>query len=50
MEALRQEIMRGVDNIQQGRFTTYETAAELEAFSDEIIRQGQGRQDASRNQ
>lgn len=47
MEALRREIMRGVDDIEQGRFTTYTTDAELEAFSDEIIRQGQERRDAS---
>lgn len=50
MEALRQEIMRGVDDIQQGRFTAYGTDAELETFSDEIIRQGQERQDVSRKQ
>ncbi len=50
MEVLRREIMRGVDDIQQGRFKAYETDAELEAFSDEIIRQGQGRQGASRKQ
>ncbi len=50
MEALRREIMRGVEDIQQGRFTAYGTDAELEAFSDEIIKQGQERQDASRKQ
>lgn len=50
MEALRQEIMRGVGDIQQGRFIAYETDAELEAFSDEISRQGQERQDSSRKQ
>ena len=49
-EALRREIMCGVEDIQQGRFTAYGTDAELEAFSDEIIRQGQERQDASREQ
>ena len=47
MEALRREIMRGVEDIQQGRFTAHTTDAELEAFSDEIIRQGQERRDAS---
>ncbi|HKS27206.1 MAG TPA: type II toxin-antitoxin system ParD family antitoxin [Pyrinomonadaceae bacterium] len=41
MEALRQEIMRGIEDIQQGRFTTHATDAELEAFSDQIIKQGQ---------
>lgn len=50
MDALRREIMRGIEDIQQGRFTTYETDAELEAFSDKIIRQGQERLDASRKQ
>ncbi len=47
MEALRREIMRGVEDIRQGRFTTFITDAELESFSDEIIRQGQERLDAS---
>jgi antitoxin ParD1/3/4 len=37
MEALRQKIMCGVEDIQQGRFTVYETDVELGAFSDEII-------------
>lgn len=37
MEALRQEIMCGVEDIRQGRFTTYGTDVELEAFSDNII-------------
>ncbi|HEX8920189.1 MAG TPA: type II toxin-antitoxin system ParD family antitoxin [Pyrinomonadaceae bacterium] len=50
MEALRREIMCGVEDIRQERFTAYGTDAELEAFSDEIIRQGQERQDASRKQ
>jgi antitoxin ParD1/3/4 len=50
MEALRQEIMCGVEDIQQERFTAYGTDTELGAFSDEISRQGQERQDASRKQ
>ena len=50
MEALRQEIMRSVEDITQGRVATYATDAELEAFSDEIIRQGQERRNASGNQ
>lgn len=50
MEALRQEIMRGVADIQEGRFTAYSTDAELEAFSDEIIRQAQERQELSREE
>ena len=41
MDALRREIMRGVEDIEQGRFVTYTTDADLETFSDEIIRQGQ---------
>ena len=50
LEALRREIMRGVDDIQQERFAVYGTDAELEAFSDEIIKQGQERQDTSKKQ
>lgn len=46
IDALRREIMRGVEDIGQGRFTTYTTDAELEAFSDEIIMQGSGRRNA----
>ena len=34
MEALRREIMRGVIDIQEGRFTTYETDTDLESLSD----------------
>jgi antitoxin ParD1/3/4 len=47
MDALRREIMRGVEDIEQGRFTTYETDAELEAFSDRVIRRGQERRNSS---
>jgi antitoxin ParD1/3/4 len=47
MDALRREIMRGVEDVEQGRCTTYTTDIELEAFSDEIIRQGQERRNAS---
>ncbi len=43
MDALRREVMRGVEDIERGRFTAYTTDAELEAFSDEIIEQGQKR-------
>jgi putative addiction module CopG family antidote len=50
MDALRREIMRGVEDIRQERFTAYTTDAELEAFSDEIIRQGQERRGASEKQ
>ena len=41
IDALRREILRGVEDIEQGRFTSHATNAELEAFSDEIITQGQ---------
>ena len=47
MDALRREIMRGVEDVGQKRFTTLTTDAELEAFSDEIVRQGQERRNAS---
>lgn len=50
MNALRREIMLGVDDIQQGRFTTFTTDAELEAFSDKIIKQAQDGQNASGQQ
>jgi putative addiction module CopG family antidote len=40
MDALRKEIMRGLEDVQQGRFITCATDSELEAFSNEIIRQG----------
>jgi putative addiction module CopG family antidote len=40
MEALRREIMRGVEDVEQKRFAALTTDAELESFSDEIIRQG----------
>jgi putative addiction module CopG family antidote len=46
-EALRKEIMRGFDDIQEGRFSTFSTDEELEDFSDEIIRQARERRDAS---
>jgi len=47
MEALRREVMRGVEDIKQNRFTTHTTDAELETFSDEIVRQAQERRNAS---
>ena len=47
MEALRREVMRGVEDIEQKRFTALSTDAELDAFSDEIVRQGQERRNAS---
>ena len=39
-DALRREIMRGVADGQAGRFTACGTDDELEAFADDIIRQG----------
>lgn len=38
MDALRREIMRGVEDIEQGRFTSYATDTELEAIVDETVR------------
>ena len=46
MEALRAEIMRGFEDIQEGRFSTFSTDDELEAFSDDIIQQARDRRDA----
>jgi hypothetical protein len=50
MEALRREIMRGVEDIQQGRFSTRATDDELEAFSNQIISEGQERLNTSGKQ
>ena len=41
MEALRREIMLGVEDIQQGRYKDYSTDADIEAFSDELVNQTQ---------
>jgi antitoxin ParD1/3/4 len=41
MEALRKEVMRGVEDIQLGRFGVYSTDAELEAFSGAIIKESE---------
>ncbi len=40
VEGLRREIMTGVEDIQQGRFTAYATDAELDEFADQVIQQG----------
>ena len=50
MEALRGEIMRGIKDIQEGRFTAYATDDELESLSEEIISQGRARLNASEKQ
>ena len=47
-EALRQEIMRGFNDIEDGRFSSFSTDEELEAFSDDIIRKAKDRRDASK--
>jgi hypothetical protein len=39
METLRLQIMVGIEDIQLGRFTSCASDSELEAFSDEIIRE-----------
>lgn len=46
-EALRQEIMRGFGDIQEGRFSTFSSDEELETFSDDIIRQARERRNDS---
>lgn len=40
---LRRAIQAGVDDIQQGRFKTYTTDAELDDLVADVIRQGQER-------
>jgi putative addiction module CopG family antidote len=47
-EALRREIMRGFEDIQQGRFSAFSKDDELENFSDDIIRQARERRDAAK--
>lgn len=47
VEALRREILRGVEDVRQGRFSAHTTDADLEAFSDEIIKRGQERRGGS---
>lgn len=44
IELLRQEILRGVKDIEEGRCTTYRTDEELNEFADKIIRQGRLKQ------
>ena len=39
IEAQRREIMRGVEDIKQGRFTTISTDEELDRFANQIIEQ-----------
>ncbi len=47
-EALRREIMRGFEDIQEGRYTLISSDEELETFSDNIIRQAKEKRDASK--
>ena len=48
IETLRREIMRGFGAIQEGRFSTVSNDEEVEAFSDDIIRQAKEKRDASK--
>jgi antitoxin ParD1/3/4 len=50
IDALRKEILLGVEDIQHGRFTTCASDEELESFSDEVIRRAQERRDSRRDQ
>ena len=47
-EALRREIMRGFEDIGEGRFSAASGDAELEAFSDDVIHQAKERHNASK--
>ena len=49
VEALRKEILLGVEDIQHGRFTSVDSDEELESFSDDIIRRAQERRDSRRD-
>ena len=46
IDALRKEILLGVENIEQGRFMSCGSDEELGAFSDEVIRRAQERRDS----
>ena len=47
-EVLRREIMRGFEDIREGRYSIVSSDEELETFSDDIIRQAKERRDASK--
>ncbi len=47
VEALRRGIVRGVEDIREGRSATYATDEELEGLSEKIISQGRARRDVS---
>ena len=50
IDALRKEILLGVEDIEHGRFTSCNSDEELESFSDEVIRRAQERRDSRRDQ
>ena len=39
IDVLRREIMRGVEDIEQGRFLSFSSDAEIEQFSEDVIKQ-----------
>lgn len=43
IEAQRREVMRGAQDIKQGRFITVSTDEELDRFADQIIEQSQSK-------
>ncbi len=47
-EALRRELLRGLADIEQGRFSAHTTEDGLEAFSDDVVRRARERRDTSR--
>lgn len=49
-EALRREIMRGVEDIENGRFSAFSTDEDLENFSDDLIRQAKESRDSQKKQ
>jgi antitoxin ParD1/3/4 len=48
-EALRQEIMRGFEDVQEGRTSTFGSDEELNAFTDDLIKRAKDTRDASKN-
>jgi putative addiction module CopG family antidote len=46
-EALRKELLRGVEDIKQGRFTTYTADEDFDELAESIIREGKERKTKS---
>ena len=49
-EMLRKELLRGVEDIKQGRFTTYRTDEDFDELAESIIREGKDRKAKSESE